>query len=140
MAALVAAILLVLGPAGGPTASAAGLRMWIPPGWHEVEQRLARCDNPVERLTIAGPAGGLVHLRESLPPLRALRAFPRRPARFLPEGRPEWIACCAPARRPGWLVRFRQNGRAFYAYVYGTTAQAKRDAFTALSSLLVERR
>lgn len=60
--------------------------------------------------------------------------------RFAPEGRPELIACCAPARRPGWLVPFRQSGRAFYAYVYATTAQAKRDAFTALSSLLVERR
>lgn len=139
MAVLVAAI-LAFAPTGGPTATAAGLRMWIPPGWHRVERRLTECTNPVERLTIAGPRGGLVHVQESLLPLRALRAFPRRPERFLPQGQPEWIACCAPARRPGWLVRFRQSGRAFYAYVCGTTAQARRDAFTSLSSLLVERR
>ena len=136
MAAIVAALV----PVGGPTASEAGLRMWIPPGWHEVERRLTKCVNPAERLTIAGPGGGMVHLQESLDPRRYVLRVPRRPAAFAPRGEPQWIGCCAPVKRRGWFVYFRDNGRGLYAYVYGTTFEAKWDAFAALNSLLVEQR
>lgn len=119
---------------------AAGLTMWVPPGWHSVDRKLTPCTNPVERLTIAGPDGGFVHVQESLDPPRYVRRFPRRPPVFHPRGRPSPLECCAPTRRPGWLVYFRDRGRAFYAYLYGTSPRARTLAFQALSSLRVEPR
>lgn len=138
MAVAAAALMLVTG-LGGPTATAPGLRLWIPPRWHQVDRKLTRCINPVERLTVRGPGGGLVHLQESLEPARIVRRFPPRPPRFVLRGRPTPIACCAPTRRAGWLLHFRAGGRAFYAYVYGNTPQARRYATEALSSLRVVR-
>jgi hypothetical protein len=139
MAAFAAAVVMLAG-LGGPSASAPGLRMWIPPGWHEVERKLTPCANPVERLTVRGPGGGMVHVQCSLDSPRVVRRFPRRPERFVLRGRPTPIACCAPVRRPGWFLHFRARDRAFYAYVYGDTPKARRYASQALSSLLVEPR
>jgi hypothetical protein len=138
--AVATAALVVFASLGGPTATAPGLRLWIPPGWHEVERRLTPCVDPVERLTVRGPGGGLVHIQESLASPRVVRRFPPRPQRFALRGRPTPIGCCAPTRRPGWFLHFRAGGRAFYAYVYGRTPQARRYAAQALGSLLVEPR
>ena len=130
----------MLVPLGGPTATAPGLRMWLPPGWHEIERKVTPCTNPVERITVSGPGGGMVHLQESLEPPRNIRRFPPRPDVFILRGRPAPIACCSPNRRPGWFLRFRAAGRAFYAYVYGATSPARRYAIQSLGSLLVEPR
>jgi hypothetical protein len=138
--AVAAAALVLVTALGGPTATAPGLRLWIPPGWHQIDRKLTPCINPVERLTVRGPGGGLVHVQESLGPARSVRRFPPRPARFVLRGRPTPIACCAPTRRAGWLLHFRAGGRAFYAYVYGGTPQARRYATEALSSLRVAAR
>jgi hypothetical protein len=118
------ALLVLLAPAGGPTATGAGLRMWIPTQLERGSTPAVPAERTAPR--VAFPEGSV-----------GVPSATRRDRLYPSEGKS--LACCAPARRPGWLVRFRKSGRGFYAYVFGTTAQAKRDAFTALSSLLVDR-
>ena len=102
------------------TLLALGLSIVVPPGWHVAHPRLLEpCTNPAPRFALARGRDLLV-VQESLDPPRYLRRFPPRPRRFAVRGEPSPLACCAPARRdPGWVLSFRDDGRAFYAYVYG---------------------
>lgn len=43
---------------------------------------------------------------------------PRRPYMFHVSGPATPVTCCAIAGRAGWVVHFRDHGRAFYAYLY----------------------
>lgn len=134
---MVAAVLAIVLAVSGATVERAGIMTPVPAGWHVVDKRLTRCSNPLERLTLAGPGGGMVMLQESLDPRRYIARFERRPARWRLHGRPQPIACCAPNRRPGWFMNFRDSGRGFYVYVYGQTARARQQALAILNALTV---
>jgi hypothetical protein len=129
-------------PAEGlPTISTtSGLTVALPSGWRVIHGRLTPCTNPIERLTVTG-RGGLVMLQESLDPRRYIRRFAPRPRRFELRGRPQFIACCAPANRGrGWFLNFRDGGRGFYAYVYLGQEGMRDEALALLDSLRVEPR
>jgi hypothetical protein len=78
-------------------------------------------------------------LQESLAPLRHFGGFSPRPRRFGLRGKPEAIACCAPSGRPGWFFNFRDQGRAFYVYVYIGQPGTRAEALAILDSLRVSR-
>ena len=100
----------------------------MPDGWIAIERPLTPCTDPMQRLALRGH-GALVQVQERLGVDR-LQLYPSRPRTFTLRGAPQWIACCAPAERKGWLIQFRDGGRGFYAYVYvgerGTRAQVLR--------------
>jgi hypothetical protein len=112
-----------------------GLAMLLPSSWHVVHRRLTPCIDPSERLTVAGH-GSLVMLQERR---RAVAGeFPARPPSFELRGRPEFMECCAPLARRGWMLRFGENGRGFYAYVYLGGRGSETEALAILDSLRVE--
>jgi hypothetical protein len=108
-------------------ALAIGLSVVVPPGWHLAHPPLLEpCTNPMPRFALAR-GRSLLELQESLDGPEYVRRFPLRPRRFRIHGRPSPLACCAPARRDaGWMLSFRDGGRAFYAYVYGDARAALR--------------
>jgi hypothetical protein len=65
--------------------------------------------------------------------------FPARPSTFELRGSPEYMECCAPLERRGWMLRFADNGRGFYAYVYLGGSGTRARALAILDSLRVER-
>jgi hypothetical protein len=101
-----------------------GVTVLMPAEWRVLRRRLTPCVDPSERLTVAGH-GALVMLQERIHPIAD--GFPARPLRFELKGAPEYMECCAPLTRRGWMLRFTDNRRGFYAYVYlggrGTRAQ-----------------
>jgi hypothetical protein len=109
------------------TLLAIGLSVAVPPGWHVAHPRLLEpCTNPAPRFALAR-GRDLIAVQESLDGPRYVRRFPPRPRAFRVHGRPSPLACCAPARRDaGWMLSFRDGGRAFYAYVYGDARAALR--------------
>lgn len=115
-----------------------GLSVTVPDGWSVVARPLTPCTNPVQRLALRG-RGALVQLQEALDRAYVHR-FPARPRRFALRGAPQWIACCSPSRRKGWLVQFRDAGRSFYAYVYVGRAGTRAEALGILDSLRVRSR
>ena len=118
--AVAAVCVLAASAAAAPEARTyrnAGLSVRVPAGWHVVHRRLANCIDPAQRLALTG-RGSIIVIQESLNPGRYLRRFPRRPTRFRVEGRPSPLECCAVSGRAGWMLHFRDAGRAFYAYVY----------------------
>jgi hypothetical protein len=116
---------------------AAGLALLLPPGWHTAHPALLEpCTNPLPRLAVAH-GRNLVLLEESLDGPRYLARFPARPGRFRVRGAPSFLTCCgAKNAGKGWMLHFRQNGRAFYAYVYGDPT----DTLRVLDSLQVRDR
>jgi hypothetical protein len=137
---IVAAFAAIVLASSGVTVERVGITAPVPRGWSVVGERLTPCVNPIERLTLTGPGGGMVMLQESLDPRRHVARFDRRPARWTLRGEPQPIACCAPSRRAGWFMNFRDNGRAFYVYVYGDTAAARAQALSVLAKLKIEPR
>jgi hypothetical protein len=106
---------------------AVGLSVAVPPGWHVAHPPLLEpCTNPAPRFALARGPRDLIEVQESLD--RAdVKRFPARPRRFRVTGPPSYISCCAPARsQKGWMLSFRDGGRAFYAYVYGDAPAALR--------------
>lgn len=122
-----------------------GLSVEVPAGWH-LARRLTALAEPTERFTLAsyplprGPAyedscgprtaveriprdGALAFVFE-YPGLRGKHGFPPRPRRFrLPSGPPSHFDCFP----TGWLLRFREHGRAFQIMVaLGPRARANR--------------
>jgi hypothetical protein len=111
-----------------------GIAVLLPPRWHVVDRRLTPCVDPSERLTVAGD-GALVMLQERLRPVAG--EFPARSSTFALHGRPAYMECCAPLTRRGWMLRFEDNGRGFYAYVYLGRARTRSEALVVLDSLRV---
>jgi hypothetical protein len=107
---------------------AVGLSALVPPGWHVAHPPLLEpCTNPAPRFALARGRRDLIEVQESLDAPKYLARFPARPLRFHVAGPPSYLACCAPARRQkGWMLSFRDRGRAFYAYVYGDASSALR--------------
>jgi hypothetical protein len=101
-------------------AFAAGLALLLPPGWNVAHPALLEpCVNPLPRLAVA-KGRNLVLLEESLDGPRYVVRFPARPRHFRVRGAPSFLSCCgAKNAGKGWMLHFRQSGRAFYAYVYG---------------------
>jgi hypothetical protein len=128
-------VVTLASPAG--SVERAGITAPVPAGWHIVDKRLTPCTNPRERLTLAGPDGAMVMLQESLDPRRYIARFNPRPTRWHLRGQPRPIACCAPARRAGWFMNFRDADRGFYVYVYANAARARRAALTILDHLVI---
>lgn len=137
---MIAALLAVVLAAPTTTVERAGITAPVPAGWHVVDKRLTPCGNPLERLTVAGPGGGMVMLQESLDPRHYIARFDRRPRKWRLRGEPHPIVCCAPSRRPGWFMNFRDSGRGFYVYVYGRTQRARQQALVILNALKVSPR
>jgi hypothetical protein len=106
---------------------AIGLSFVVPPGWHLAHPPLLEpCTNPAPRFAVARGRRDLLVVQESLDRAYVNR-FPARPRHFRVRGAPSLLACCAPARRQaGWMLSFRDGGRAFYAYVYGDAPAALR--------------
>jgi hypothetical protein len=130
-------LLAALVAAGFPSADGVSLR--APAGWTAwkgpppVAQGVT---NPVLRVELFSAAGGVVQVRELVPPLltrEALPSFPPRPRRFaLADLRP--TAGCA---LPGSVgTSFRERGRAFFVVVRRPTPAVAR----ALDTLTVESR
>jgi hypothetical protein len=109
---------------------AVGLSAVVPPGWHVAHPRLLEpCTNPAPRFALAHGRRDLIAVQESLDGPKYVMRFPKRPTRFELRLRdaPSFLGCCAPARKQkGWMVAFRDHGRAFYAYVYGDPRAAAR--------------
>jgi hypothetical protein len=116
-----------------------GLSVRYPPGWTVVRRHLTPCTNPIQRMALRR-RGALVLLMESLDPPRYVKRFPRRPERFRLRGDPQWLVCCEPLHKRGWMLGFRDGGRAFYAYVYGSTQAVRAQAVAILDSLRVRPR
>jgi hypothetical protein len=141
----VALVILVLGSCV-PAASGAsdrvyqrprvGLSALYPAGWTIVRRHLTPCTNPIQRMALRR-TDALVLLMESLDPPRYVERFPRRPGQFRLRGEPQWLVCCEPLHKRGWLLDFRDGGRAFYAYVYGSSRAARAQAVAILDSLRV---
>ena len=111
-----------------------GVAVLVPSGWHVVTRKLTPCIDPTERLTVAG-RGALVMLQERR---RAVPGeFPVRPSKFELRGSPEYMECCAPLARRGWMLRFEDNGRSFYAYVYLGGAGTREQTLEILDSLRI---
>ena len=140
LSVVVTALVAVTLAALGGSVERAGIMAPAPPGWHVVDKRLTPCVNPLERLTLVGPDGGMVMLQESLDPRRYISRFDARPSRWRLRGEPQWIACCAPKSARGWFMNFHESGRGFYVYVYGKTPRARRDAVSILDRLQIEPR
>jgi hypothetical protein len=134
---MIAAVFAVLLVAPLATVERAGITAPVPGGWHAIDKRLTPCSNPLERLTLAGPGGGMVMLQESLDPPRYIRRFEPRPPHWHLRGRAQPLVCCAPNRRPGWFMNFQDSGRGFYVYVYGRTERARRQALIILDGLSI---
>jgi hypothetical protein len=107
----------------------------LPAHWRAVRRPLTRCVDPAERMTVAG-RGALVMLQERLHPVAD--EFAARPSRFELNARPEYMECCAPLARRGWMLRFEDNGRGFYAYVYLGGRGTRSQALAILDTLHVE--
>jgi hypothetical protein len=107
----------------------------MPPHWRVVRRRLTPCIDPSERLTVNG-RGALVMLQERRHP--SVGEFPGRPSKFEVRGAPSYMECCAPLARRGWMVRFEDSGRGFYAYVYLGGRGTRVEALELLDSLGVE--
>jgi hypothetical protein len=135
-AALIAVTLAF--PAG--SVERVGITAPVPAGWRLIDERLTPCTNPIERLTLAGPDGAMVMLQESLDPRHYIARFDPRPVHWRLRGKPQPIACCAPSKRAGWFMNFRDAGRGFYVYVYANTAGTRRAALAILDRLMIARR
>jgi hypothetical protein len=131
------ALIVVLFGGGSGIIERAGVAAPVPAGWHVVSKRLTPCTNPLERLTLAGPGGGMVMLQESLDPRRYIGRFDARPTKWRLRGQPQQIACCAPSKARGWFMNFRDSGRGFYVYVYGSTMHARKDALSILDRMKI---
>ena len=143
--AMISAAALTVGPAGAAADEryerpGVGLSASVPPGWKVERRPLTPCTDPVQRLALRGQ-GALVQIQERLV-VEDIAGYPARPARFALRGAPDWIACCVPEERKdkGWLLTFRDGGRALYAYVFLGRAGTRRDALAILDSLRVRSR
>jgi hypothetical protein len=116
-----------------------GLSVRYPSGWTIVRRHLTPCSNPIQRMALRR-RGALVLLMESLDPPRYVKRFPRRPEHFRLRGDPQWLVCCEPLRKRGWRLDFRDGGRAFYAYVYGSNRAERAQAVAIVDSLRVRPR
>jgi hypothetical protein len=77
-------------------------------------------------------------LQERLHP--AGRELAPRPSRFELHGKPQYIECCAPLDRPGWVANFGDKGRGFYVYVYLGGPKTRGEVLSILRSLRVRPR
>ena len=116
-----------------------GLSVRYPSGWTVVRRHLTPCTNPLQRMALRRN-GALVLLMESLDPPRYVKRFPRRPEHFRLRGNPQWLVCCEPLHKRGWMLDFRDGGRAFYAYVYGSSRAVRAQAVAIVDSLRVRPR
>jgi hypothetical protein len=116
-----------------------GLSVQYPSGWTVLRRHLTPCTNPIQRMALRR-RGALVLLMESLDPSRYVKRFPRRPEHFRLRGDPQWLVCCEPLHKRGWMLDFRDGGRAFYAYIYGSTQAVRTQAVAILDSLRVRPR
>jgi hypothetical protein len=116
-----------------------GLSVHYPSGWTVIRRHLTPCTNPIQRMALRR-RGALVLLMESLDPPRYVKRFPRRPERFRLLGDPQWLVSCEPLHERGWMLDFRDGGRAFYAYVYGSSRAVRAQGVAILDSLRVRPR
>ena len=153
LSVLIAASLAVPPPAataGHPFATNRGISGTLPHGWRIVHRRLTSCVDPAEVLAVSSfalprrprlaPDGAFLLLEERAD--GSEDRLPRRPARFVLRGRPSPLACCRPLPDPGWTLRFKTSGRAFYGYAYvGRRARAdrRRELLRVLDGLRIER-
>jgi hypothetical protein len=110
-----AALALVRPASAGPRDVDAGhdLSIVVPASARLTHHHFTSCADPVERFSVVdGRAVLTVEERldgEPAPPRRGL---------FHVSGPPTTVECCAIKGRAGWVVHFRDHGRAFYAYLY----------------------
>lgn len=116
-----------------------GLSVHYPSGWTVIRRHLTPCTNPIQRMALRRN-GALVLLMESLDPPHYVKRFPRRPEHFRLHGNPQWLVCCEPLHKRGWRLDFRDGGRAFYAYVYGSNRAVRVQAVAIVDSLRVRPR
>jgi hypothetical protein len=131
----IAAIALI-GPSAdaGPVRSVEaghGLKVVLPASWRLSHARLSNCSDPVQRF-VARTGGALVLLQESW-----MGTFPARPAHFALGRVVQLGGCCDMPDGRGSEVLFRDHGRNFYAFVYATKPEQRRDALALLNSLRV---
>jgi hypothetical protein len=137
----VTALLLLSANAGGGADGSrlveAGhdLSIRLPPGGYLTHRRFTPCTDPVERFSVI--SGGEILMLQERVDARGERS-PQRPRTFRVAGKPTGIECCSIARRVGWVIAFRDHGRAFYAYLYprGTSPM---QLLNTLNSLRVRR-
>jgi hypothetical protein len=141
---LIAALVAALAPISAENIDASGARLTprslhgvavlLPSSWHVVSRRLTPCIDPSERLTVAG-RGALVMLQERIHAVAG--EFPARPRKFKLRGDPKYMECCAPMARRGWMLRFEDNGRGFYAYVYLGAPDTRAQVLAILDSVRI---
>jgi hypothetical protein len=108
-----------------------GLSVVLPGGWRLSHARLSNCSDPVQRL-VAKTEGALVLVQESWQ-----GDFPARPAHLSLGPIVQVGGCCDMPDGRGSEVLFSDHGRRFYAFVYATAREQRRDALALLNSLRV---
>src|SRR5438067_12369264 len=128
--ALIAVACLAAAIAAAPSFSAGdrvavGYRLSIdvPAGWHISHRHFTPCSNPVERFSVIN-GDQILMLQERLDPVK--QELSPRPRHFSVRGEPSPLECCSIGGRPGWILQFGDQRRAFYAYLYPGHHAARR--------------
>jgi hypothetical protein len=125
---VLAALVLAAPVSAARHSTSAGLSVEVPSGWTVVHE---------QRLAVRGH-GALVHIIETIA-YADVHRFPVRPRRFALTGPAEFQAC-GPREGKGWLLRFRDGNRGFYAYVYLGQRGTRSEVLALLDSLKVRPR
>jgi hypothetical protein len=135
LAAGFAALGLSAGATSARVDAGHGLSIVVPPG-ARVTLLGTGCTDPVERFSVVAGRDVLT-LEERIYDAQDERSQ-LRPAHFGVHGAPSGIECCSSLTRAGWVIPFRDNGRAFYAYLY-PAGRSPAHLLRVLDSLRVER-
>jgi hypothetical protein len=96
-----------------------GISFVLPAGWRLAHREYSHCADPVQRLAVTSDHATVL-LQET-----NFGRFPARPARFrLPQAVGNIGGCCGMASGAGAELLFRDHGRRFYAFVYGSRDRA----------------
>jgi hypothetical protein len=129
--------------APAPVLAVHGVRITVPAGCRRAG-RLSICSQPHRVLALArtrhelliGNAsrytGGLILLLES-----SGNAFRARHQFRLPAAATQFEGCCDQPSGPGYEFTFRDGGRDFYAFVYGTNRAVANEGVEILNTLRV---
>ena len=112
-----------------------GLSIAVPTGWRVTYRHFTPCSDPAERFSLTSGGQVVLMVQERATP--APSELAPRPRHFAVRGRPLPLECCSIAGRSGWVLRFGDHGRAFYAYLYPghaspATALRALDSFRAV--------
>ena len=112
-----------------------GLSIAVPTGWRVTYRHFTPCSDPAERFSLTSGGQVVLMVQERATP--APSELAARPRHFAVRGRPLPLECCSIAGRSGWVLRFGDHGRAFYAYLYSghaspATALRALDSFRAV--------